>query len=92
MAVGVPREATGGGGEQQNPNGSGRCLIRSGPNAALLHYSSERSANNEFNMHAATALGVARRSQSKRHGAVRYTARAGASSSPEGNPARASTA
>ena len=38
----------------------------------------------EFSMHAATALGVARRSQSKRHAAGNYPARAGASSSAEG--------
>ena len=67
--------------------GVGRSTAR-----LLLHFGSRGSANNEFSMHAATALGVARRSQSKRHGAGNYPARAGASSSAGGNPARASTA
>ena len=35
----------------------------------FLRYGMRRSANNVFSMHAATALGVARRSQSKQHGA-----------------------
>ena len=52
---------------QSGPSQS--LLLRGRSSPFLLHHGSTRSANNEFSMHAATALGVAQRSQSKRHGA-----------------------
>jgi len=55
----------------------------------LLHYSRRTCVETEFSMYAVTARGVAQRSQSKRHSAGNYPARAGASSSERGNPARA---
>ena len=45
---------------------------RGDPEFFFLHYGSRRSAINEFSLRAATALGVARRSQSKQHGMSYY--------------------